>query len=83
MAEMHLEECLAQAWSYENRDAHGSTGDTQCLGAVLRGDRLYDVHRDDSGAYFYTVRIVIENGIKPEYEAIFGHREPVGHRKAV
>lgn len=83
MGEIHLEECLSQAWSYENRQAHGSNGDTQYLGSVLDRGRIYDVHRDDAGKYFYTVRLVTENGIKSEYEAIFGHRKPVSHRKAV
>ena len=75
----NLNEALRQAWSVENREAHGSTGETEYIGAKKYKNRLYDVYRDQDGKYFYSVRIITPDGIKTEYEAIFGRPEPVRH----
>lgn len=76
-----LREALKMAKSYENREAHGSTGNTKKIGTEKLGNRLYDIHIDQDGKYFYTVRIVTNKGPVSEYEAIFGRPEPIQYHK--
>ncbi len=71
-----LNEAFRQAWSIENREAHGSAGETEYIGTEKYKNRLYDIYRDQDGQYFYSVRIITPEGVKTEYEAIFGRREP-------
>lgn len=76
-----LEGFLKEAWSYESRagwDAEGLS--TEFIGTVQRQERLYDIYVDTSMNYWCTVRIITEQGIVSEYEAIFGCPERKRYR---
>ncbi|NBH28451.1 hypothetical protein D3Z60_22525 [Lachnospiraceae bacterium] len=71
-----LEAFLKDAWSYESRDGwEAGELSTEFVGTVQQGNRFYDIYVDIAGNYWYTVRIMTQRGIFPEYEAIFGHSE--------
>lgn len=77
-----LEECLKGAYNYESREGHGVAGlSTEFVGTVKRGNRLYDLHRDTAGNYWFEVRVITERGIVSEYEAIFGHPQRKENRR--
>mgnify|MGYP000043299687 CR=1 FL=1 len=71
-----LEECMKNAYSYENREKHGAAGfQTTYIGTVQRGRRLYDLYIDTNQSYWFKNRIITDRGVVSEYESIFGHPE--------
>ena len=73
---------IKDAYSVENRAAHGKEEETLTLaGTLQRGNRLYDVCRQKDGMCWYGVRVVTPHGIVSEYEAVFGHPEKERKRK--
>ncbi len=59
----------------ENMAAHEAEGrQVEYIGSMSRGKRIYDFYRDDSGAYWYMVRVLLTNSnLVSETEAVFGH----------
>lgn len=45
------------------------------IGKRIMDDRVFLFYQDASGNYWYKTRIITENGIVSEYEAIFGRKE--------
>ena len=77
-----LEEVIEKAWSYEARAGWDAEElDTEFIGTVQRGKRLYDLYVDTAGNYWYTVRIITEKEVLTEYEAIFGHKPRKRYRR--
>lgn len=71
-----LEACLKDAFSIENRDAHGKAGlGVRQIGTVQRGNKLVDVYEDTERNYWYSNRFLTDHGIVSEFEYIFGHPE--------
>ncbi|HJC25393.1 MAG TPA: hypothetical protein H9761_17125 [Candidatus Eisenbergiella merdavium] len=70
-----LRKAWEQAWSLENIDAHEEAGKaTQYIGSMEKGRRIYDFFQDDTGHYWYKVRIRLTDGqAVSEENAIFGH----------
>lgn len=72
-----IKKLLSKAYSYENRAGHGCEHlETEYVGTVERGDRLYDVFIDSRGNSWFLMRFKTDHGIVSEYEKIFGHPEP-------
>lgn len=74
MAVRELEQAWQQAYSIENMAAHEAEGrDLQYIGSRGYGNRVYDFYKDDSGSYWYSVRIADREGrLNDEKKAIFG-----------
>ncbi len=73
----HLEECLKEAYSYECRPGwEAEELAVEFIGTVQKGKRLYDLYMDTEKNYWYTVRVITDEGIiVTEYEAVFGCTE--------
>ena len=70
-----LEEALSKAYNYESRAGWKAEGlSTSYIGTVERQERLYDLHVDTRGSYWYKVRIRRERGIVSGEEAIVGKK---------
>lgn len=69
-----LQKAWEQANSMENMAGHEAEGRAvEYIGNRSVGRRIYDFYRDDAGAYWYLVRILLTTGeLVPESEAIFG-----------
>lgn len=81
-SQAELEVMIKDAYSVENRAAHGKGEETLTLaGTLQRGNRLYDVYRQKDGTCWYGVRVVTPHGIVSEYEAVFGRPEKEKKRK--
>lgn len=71
-----LEECLKEAYSYENRDGwEAEELETEFIGTVQRKRKLYDIYVDTERNYWYKVRFITDAGIVTEHEAVFGYTE--------
>lgn len=71
----NLAECLKDAWSIENMEAHGAAGrETKYIGEVVSGSRIITLYRDDTGAYWYSTSYATENGVISQEQAVFGER---------
>lgn len=79
-----LQKAWEQANSIENMAAHEAEGrSVEYIGSRAVGHRIYNFYRDDTGDYWYQVRILLTTGdLVSETEAIFGH-EIHGKRKWV
>ncbi|WP_141709470.1 hypothetical protein [Eisenbergiella tayi] len=68
----------------ENMAGHEAEGrPVEYIGSRAVGHRIYDFYRDDTGDYWYQVRILLTTGeLVSETDAIFGH-EIHGRRKWV
>ncbi len=73
--EEELSSAWQQAYSIENMEMHGEAGKKpEYIGSLEKMNRIYDFFRDDSGHYWYSVRIRQQDGrAVPEEEAVFGH----------
>lgn len=77
MKQSELQNAWEQAYSMENMAAHEAEGrQAEYVGSMSKGKRIYDFYRDDAGAYWYLVRIILVTGeVVPEQEAIFGKKK--------
>lgn len=67
-----MTEELKKATSIETRT---SDYDLTFLRTETVGERLYDLYEDSTGVFWYSTRLMTENGPVSEYEAIFGRKE--------
>lgn len=73
---------LASAYSYESREKWCTAHlETEFVGTLQKGNRLYDLYTDEAGNVWYKTRIKTRNGTVSEYEAIFGIPEPRYRKK--
>lgn len=83
MQKSELQIAWEQAYSIENMAAHEAEGrPVEYIGSEAFGHRIYDFYRDDTGDYWYQVRILLTTGeLVTERDAIFGQKkESVGKR---
>lgn len=63
MKQSELQNAWEQAYSMENMAAHEAEGrQVEYIGSASKGKRIYDFYRDDAGAYWYLVRIILVDG---------------------
>ena len=74
--ELEIEVAFKNAYSMENRKAHGAEGlNITYIGKKVESGRVYVLYKDSGGNYWYQTGIKVENEVLPEYEAIFGKKK--------
>lgn len=73
---VQMEECLKQAYTYENRAGHDKEHlQTSFIGRLVRpGGRIVDLYQDTSGSYWFKELRDTPDGIVTLEEAIFGRK---------
>lgn len=73
---------LKGAYPVGNRAAHGKEAlETDFIGTLQEGGRLYDLYQDQEGFCWYGVRVATPSGIVSEFEALFGYPEKEEERR--
>lgn len=75
--EAELKECLKEAWSIENMEAHGAADRTlEDIGTIPTAfGKFVRLFEDSAGEYWYQTLYGTKDGVVTEYEAVFGHRK--------
>lgn len=72
-----LNAALAQAWSLSPEVESGGT----YIGSVERGERVFQLYKDNAGQYTYKTMFKSPRGLITEEEHIFGRKLPKTGRK--
>lgn len=75
MTEAEALTAFRSAHSIENMDAWGAGGTTEWIFSVITNGRIYALHRDSSGGWWYSVYFLKDGKRITEKQHIFGEKK--------